>query len=377
MNPIKELYSISKKTHNSYLDGKKTMGYFCSYVPEEIIHAAGFVPYRMRSVESPGSEWGDVYFSSMNCSYVRHCMSKAIKGDFNFLSGVIFMNGCDHNRRLYDNWRQAEIKHDFIHFIAVPHTSHDVGTERYKSLLKKMMDDISAHFKISISDEKLTASIRLYNEKRTLLAKLNQMRKEPAPPISGAEFHAVMLALSAIPVEEAIAFLKKILEFAGNQPGKSNSSVRIMLVGNCLDEIPHLELIEQAGAVIVADKICLGSTYSQRLIDENIEPLDAIGTHYLNQITCPRMLDKLKDRISYINKTIVNYSVEAIIFDKLKFCTLFSSDATIFQKEAKKTGIPSLVVERELYGQSSGQLMTRLQAFFEQIRHAKTKREKA
>ena len=54
MEILEELEIIAKQNVNTAIEtarghGKKVMGYFCSYVPEEIIHAAGFIPYRMRA----------------------------------------------------------------------------------------------------------------------------------------------------------------------------------------------------------------------------------------------------------------------------------------------------------------------------------------
>jgi len=85
MSILQEIKEIAAKTTNPYLekkikDGQKVIGYFCSYVPEEIIHAAGMVPYRMRAVDSSGTSKGDIYFSSLNCTFVRHCLIRQCRG---------------------------------------------------------------------------------------------------------------------------------------------------------------------------------------------------------------------------------------------------------------------------------------------------------
>ena len=95
---LDETRELASSTHNHYLEeakrqGKKIIGYFCSYMPEEIIHAAGFVPYRMRAVESKGTTRADAYYSSINCTFVKLCFNKALNGDFAFLDGVVFLNG--------------------------------------------------------------------------------------------------------------------------------------------------------------------------------------------------------------------------------------------------------------------------------------------
>jgi benzoyl-CoA reductase/2-hydroxyglutaryl-CoA dehydratase subunit BcrC/BadD/HgdB len=62
--------------------GGKVIGYFCSSVPEEIITAAGFVPFRMRATGSTGTEESDAFYSSINCSFPRHCFNMALIGEF-------------------------------------------------------------------------------------------------------------------------------------------------------------------------------------------------------------------------------------------------------------------------------------------------------
>ncbi len=58
---------LGGRDHNEHLasaraEGKRVIGYFCSYVPEEIIHAAGMVPYRMRAV----ALWGPIAAMSIS-----------------------------------------------------------------------------------------------------------------------------------------------------------------------------------------------------------------------------------------------------------------------------------------------------------------------
>ena len=101
-------------------DGKKVVGFFCSYVPEEILHAADILPYRIRPTGCKETTSADVYLSRFNCSFVRSCLEFAIKGEYKFLDGVVFENSCDHVRRLYDVFRQTA-PYPFMHFISIPH----------------------------------------------------------------------------------------------------------------------------------------------------------------------------------------------------------------------------------------------------------------
>src|SRR5574337_1220741 len=102
--------------------GGKVVGYFCSMLPEELFMAAGLLPFRMRATGSTNNEAADAYFSNLNCTFPRHCLSVGLEGGFEFLDGVVCLNSCDHIRRLYDVWRR-HVPTGFIEFVTLPRQS--------------------------------------------------------------------------------------------------------------------------------------------------------------------------------------------------------------------------------------------------------------
>lgn len=211
-------------------EGSKIMGYFCSYIPEEVIHAAGFIPYRMRTAETEGTSKGDVYFSSLNCTFVRHCFDKALNDDFNFLDGIIFMNGCDHNRRMYDNWRHVDLKPDFKFMFIAPHMINGSAEARLAAEIKKMKAAIEEHYSLDITTDSLRHSISLYNERRELLQKIDRMRGLNKSPIRGSEFFAIINAVTALPVEVSIELLREAVSFLENRDVSDDPKVKVFLL---------------------------------------------------------------------------------------------------------------------------------------------------
>ena len=368
-----EIWTLAARDHNPYLAaaakaGRPVMGYFCSYIPEEIIHAAGFVPYRMRAVGSRGTTRGDVYYSALNCTFVRHCFDKALNGDFAFLDGIIFMNGCDHTRRMYDNWRHAGIDPQFRHMFVAPHKIGETARRRYANEMLKLMDAIQKDFGVAITPEKLGESISLYNRRRALLGQIQTLRQRRDVPIRGSEMLALMLAISAMPVEDAIGLLERVLAALSDRCVSRESDLRIYVAAGCIEELDHLEMIENAGAVIVADNICLGQKHAGEPVGPG-DPVQALSVRYLNQLSCPRMMNDQRGRLAHLHAVMRDYAIAAVVAEKLKFCDLWGGELFILRQEAKKIGFPILPLERELYGGGTGQLRTRLEAFFEQVRN--------
>ncbi|ACL05532.1 2-hydroxyglutaryl-CoA dehydratase D-component [Desulfatibacillum aliphaticivorans] len=376
MDIFDEIRSIARKTQNPYLKearsaGQKIMGYLCSYMPEEILHAAGFIPYRLRTVESLGTEKGDLYYSALNCSFVRHCFDKAVRGDFDFLDGVIFFNGCDHSRRMYDNWRdlyrERQAGPGFLHMLIAPHKISQTALNRYTDELAKLVRALEESFGVKITDQKLHNSICLYNEKRSLLAQIFAMRKGDQVPLTGAESIRLVLALNAVPVEKAVGLLEKMIDACQDRNVAKPGDLRLFMAGGCMEETDHMQLIEDQGGIVVADNLCLGARSVHTPIEEDLPPVPAIARRYLTHLSCPRMVNDFSSRSQYFEEAIRDFSVDAVITDKLMFCDLWGGEAFLLKSEAKRLGIPILTLEREMHGGAAGQVQTRVQAFFEKI----------
>ncbi len=376
MKILEEILEISQNDVNPYLEkakdeGKKIIGYFCSYVPEEVLHAAGLIPFRMRAVGSSGTSMGDTYFAATICSFVRHCFDKALNGNFSFLDGVIFMNGCDHNRRMYDNWRYAKIAPDFLYMLPVPHVITDLAIDKYTKELNKLTISLQDHYGVDITRNALLEAIRLYNRKRELLIEIYESRKQMDVPIKGSEFLSIMLAVTALPVEIAIDLLEKVVKELPGRKVSSDGDLRLFMAAACIEEIEHMKLIEECGSIVVADKICLGASHFHTLVKENSDPVHAIAERYLTHLSCPRMMDDFKRRMQYMHDEVNTYNVDAVIVEQLEFCTLMAGETFMYKNEAKKGNIPILTLDRELYGGGTGQIKTRVQAFFEQVKNMK------
>jgi len=373
---MERIAEIAKETDNHYLRearlaGNKVMGYFCSYVPVELIHAAGFVPYRMRAVGSTGTDLADGYFAPLNCSYARHCFNKALKGDFGFLRGVVFMNGCDHTRRMYDNWRYTNIGPGFLHLLFVPHVMGNNAADGFGESINALKAAIEKHFSITVSDDKIRDSISLYNRMRRLLFSLDEKRKQKNPLISGSDMLRVVMAVTAVPVETACSLLEEVNAFVDSRQSAPAGDVRVIMLAGCMEEPDHLKLYEDSGGVVVSDAFCMGTRLYARSVDEHKNPGEALAEGYLcSRVSCPRMMDDFPRRVAAVADMAREYSADAVVVEKLKFCDMWGWEIERLRREAKKGAIPPvLAIEREYLGGASGQVKTRIQAFFEQIRN--------
>lgn len=347
--------------------GGKIVGYFCSYVPDEIITAAGLIPFRMRATGSTGTELSDAYFSSISCSFPRHCFDLALRGEQDFVDGVIFLNSCDHIRRLYDNWKH-KVKTPFSHFLSLPRKTDNLQVDLYRDELMNLKESLEKHFNVEITDERLRAAIRLHNETRRLQRRLYELRKAKRPPITGTETLSVMVAGTAMPRERYNMLLKELLNDIGNQEGNGNCRARLMIVGGVLDNPAYVKVIEDQDGLVVTDSLCFGSRTMWKDIDEDADPLTGLARYHIaERPACPRMFGNSPQRVDFVRNMIKEFNVDGVVGERLLFCDQWGFEQFVLSRELKEEGIPYLLLEREYVLSGIGQMRTRVQAFLETI----------
>jgi benzoyl-CoA reductase/2-hydroxyglutaryl-CoA dehydratase subunit BcrC/BadD/HgdB len=351
--------------------GKKVVGYPCSYVPEEVLIAAGLVPHRLRVIAGRGTVKADTYYGPLNCSFVRRIFDQVLGGEYAFLSGVVLANGCDHARRMYDNWLDARahsgIGPDFIHPFISPHVTTGNAVSRYIGEVRKLISALEAQFSVKISVDSLFGAVNLVNKRRELLQKLEKKRRGPVPALRTSQWISLAQAAASLPVEDAVSFLEEALDRVEGVDAGVAGFVRVMLAGGCADELTHLELLEECSVHVVADSTCLGERFADCPVRSDGDPVEAIARRYMEHLPCPRMIDAFPARTAHVEDAIRERGVEGFVCAKLMFCDLWGGEGFMLKKLCQEKDIPFLQTEREVGGEGLGQLKTRVQAFVETV----------
>jgi len=347
--------------------GKKVVGFFCTYFPEEILYAADVLPYRVRPNGCLETSSSDAILSHVNCTFVRSCLQFALEGRYSFLDGVVLSNCCDHVRRLYDVWRERAGPPSFTYLLPVPHKMGDAQIAFFRDTLTKFKEDVESSFEVEITDNSLKNAIRTYNETRDLMHRLYQLRQRENPPISGAETLEVLLASTVMRKDDFNRQLRDLLAALDQREGISNYSARIMIAGGLYDDPEHVRIIEDLGGLVVTDTLCFGSRCFWQSVPISQDPLLDLASAYLTHPSCSRMTDGLHQRNEYMKNMIEKFNVDGVIFQRIRYCDLWGGEMYNVQQQLKKLGIPMLCLEREYALGGTGQLKTRVQAFLELI----------
>lgn len=348
--------------------GKKVFGWLCTYVPEEIIHAAGALPIRITGYSQEMElEDGNAYLYINNCSFSRSCLQMGLRGEYEFLDGIAAGSTCDGARRLFDIWCHY-INTPFRHIITVPRKFSERAHELYYGQLVQFKRHLEEFLGTEIRDEALRKSIAVYNESRRLLGRLYEIRKLDSPPISGAETMEVLNASFRMPKELFNEYLGQLLEELAESNNRHNSRARLMVVGSVMNNPEFIASIEEVGGLVVSDELCTSTRYWSDMVvlDSDKTPLEAISRRYLDNFPCARMYPS-DERFKRIIELTRDFRVEGVISEIIRYCVPYAHDLPLLKDRLAAVGIPTLALDVEYGTSGSGQIRTRVQAFLEML----------
>ncbi len=348
--------------------GKKVFGWLCTYVPEEVIHAAGVLPIRIVGDSTETDlEDGTAYFYVNNCSFSRSCLQLGLRNEYDFLNGVVGGSTCDGARRLFDLWR-SYVGTPFHHVLTVPRKYTEAAQDLYYSQVKQFKEHLEEFLGVQITDEALRHSIAVYNESRMLLKSLYELRKLNAPPITGAETMDVLNASFRMPKELFNEYLRELLDELSRSESAHKGIARLMVTGSVMTNPEFVKSIENLGGLVVADELCTSTRYwsDPVILDGDRTPLQAISQRYLSNFPCARMFPS-DERFDRILELVRDFRVDGVISQIIRFCTPYAHDLPLLTDRLRAQGIPILALDVEHGSSGSGQIQTRVQAFLEML----------
>lgn len=345
--------------------GKKIFGYFCSYTPEELLHAAGIHPVRLFGGTEDITQ-ADTLIQSFVCPFVRGVLDTALKGGFDYLDGIVHAYTCDATCGLFGIW-QRNIKTDFTYMFAPPYFLSEGSLRYHVRELGKLKEAIEKFTGARISDESVSRSIDVYNRRRSVLKRLYALRAANPTPISGSDVLEVVLAGSLMPPEEYSDMVEALIAEILRPVGCGQDAHRAYVSGSELHDPEILRVIEEAGATIVGDDLCTGARSFFDLVEPDGDPVEALARRYIARTPCPSRLP-VRRRLEFILEGMRECRAESLIFVIQKFCDPHLAEQPHLSERLRAAGIPNMVIETEhRVGPGREQIRTRVQGFLEML----------
>jgi len=357
-------------------EGKKIIGYICSFVPLEIITAAGFIPFRVRgNIHEPITK-GDTLLETIVCPYYRSCFDLSVKQKYDFLSGMVIPHSCDSMVRSYSAWSYS-LPYSYFHFINTPSVCGESSSEFFQAELNTFRKSLERLVGKAITNDDLAKAIRVHNENRDKARTLYEFRKADPPLISGTELTMVLTVGSSLPIGESNTLLDQVLaEIGRRERSHLKKGPRIFIDGACIDNIELIKLVEELGGNVVADTICNGTRDYFPRTDEGGDPINALAHRYLDKINCPKTYRENKagtlegdmaSRFGDIGTYAKEFKANGAILYVYKYCDPFGFEVPARKAFYQSIHVPLLHLEDVYSAGTMGQLKTRIQAFLEMI----------
>jgi benzoyl-CoA reductase subunit C len=346
--------------------GGKILGYFCTYIPEEIVYAAGILPVRILGSHEP-QDVTDPHIYPMFCPFCRDCLAQGILGRYDYLDGIAIGHSCMHIRQTFASW-EMHVPVSYSYFIAMPAKTQSPSAKPFLrgefAAFKTSLEEWTGK---TVSEEDLDRGIDLLNTNRNRMRRIYESRKAEEPLISGADAMEMVLSSHFADKTEHNQWLSETLQELPKRDNRGDPGIRLMLIGSEDDDTEMIRLAEELGSTVVIDEHCTGSRYFWNEVVKGEDHLEAIAARYLDRPPCPQKDWPARLRIPHIMQLAQDYQVQGALVIQQKFCDPHEFDNPIIMRELKeKLGIPSLFLEFDITI-PAGQFRTRIEAFLEML----------
>ena len=356
-------------------EGKKVFGTFCVYVPDELIFAANAIATGLCGGSQFWVPGGEKVLPTNTCPLIKASVGARLDRTcpfFRIADMYIGETTCDGKKKAWEILGEDVP----VHVMDLPQMKREKDIKAWAEEIKELKKVIEEFTGNKVTEESLSESLKLINNKRKALSRLYECRKADKVPISGRD--ALVISQIAF-YDDPARFTQMTNKLCDEleQRIKDGISVvkegtkRILLTGTPL-AVPNWKLhniIETSGAVVVCEEMCTGTRYFENLVDETKttvdEQIDALANRYMG-INCACFTPNT-GRIDDIIRLAKEYKVDGVIDVNLKFCSLYDVEGYTVERALKEAGIPVMGIETDYTDNDAEQLRTRIGAFIEMI----------
>lgn len=362
-------------------EGKKVVGTLCIHVPDELIYAAGAVPVRLCSGAYASDQVGAEFMPAKSCPLIKSTLGKIYLDMVPDAVMIVNPTTCDQKRKF------GEISGEFndrFYMLEVPPTKDsEEAREYWQRVVKRFAKTLEKATGTKITRKGMKAAISKVRTAQAQYRRFHNLRKHPQPLIWGKDALIVANTYFFDDIDkwtQAMDRLNTELEGrkdSGKSVGSPNAP-RVIMSGSP-SIFPNMKmplLVEQLGAVIVADETCSSNRllYDMVAADEGYlyDMVPAVADRYLKPCTCPNFTPNT-DRERKLIEMAKTFAADGVIYQAFSGCQLYEMESRRIGKVLEANGIPMLYIETDYSPDDTGQLSTRIEAFLESIKVRKRK----
>lgn len=347
-------------------NGGKVAGHFQVYFPEEIIHAAGMLPVKMRGAPVEPTH-ADSHFGSYLCSILKTTLQIALTGQIEldlFISHPI----CDAARNLAAIWgRNFDYPCQILYLPQNPNSSHSATylCDEYNRM-KRVVEKVAGG---KISDDALRHSLSIFNENRGLMRDLYEMKRTTPWLVTADEAYCLVAVGGMIPREEHNELLRTIIPQLKERHTKQQDRIRVVFEGAFCEQ-PPLDMIRMLGRTcyVVDDDFHIGLRWILEDVPMQGDPLANLAEAYLERSSySPVQHDLRKLKEEMLLRRVEQAGADAVIIAAAKMCEPGLEEQVAYTHALDEKNIPYFVNEFEENMTSFESLEMQVETFLENL----------
>lgn len=357
---------------NAKKAGRGIVGIYCEYTPREIILAAGAVPVCLCGATNSTIPAAESVLPANLCPLIKSSFGHIITDSCSFFREadlIVAETTCDGKKKMYELIAEKKPLH-------VLELTQKVGEkeafDHWLSEVGKLKARLEQAFEAGISDENLKQAIRAMNRERTLLKTAFEFGKDDPPVATGRELSELRYRVAGYE-EGHLAMLEAFISCMHKRRSEGTSaapegSPRVLLTGcpTAQGSTKVIEVIEESGAIVVAQETCSGLKPLDIMVDEEGDPLEAIARKYF-QLPCSCMTPN-KGRMELIGRLCREYRVNAVVDLVWQACHTYNVESFLIERFVRQDlGLPYMKVETDYSDSDRERLRVRVQTLVEML----------
>jgi benzoyl-CoA reductase/2-hydroxyglutaryl-CoA dehydratase subunit BcrC/BadD/HgdB len=346
--------------------GKKVVGSTIADVPEEIIHAFGFLPVALIGTQKPLKK-APAKLPDNACSLARSNLELVMSYEGDLFDGFVLPQVCDTTQHLSDIWRINFPDKYVESFLAPRQADRPSALYWVKEEIERLLSSLSNWTGKTIKDEELQESIRVHNENKALLKGIYEIKCKNPAAITNKELFALIKLSMQVDKAEMNKSLKKIKDSL-DPNAKAEGYTDVIMVGITCDPPEIFDLFDEIKINIAGDTLVTGTRYLQGMVPDNGGPVDALTARHFRRGFYSPIHDDVFKNFEEVKALYKATNAKAIVYVHIEFCESEEYDLPDLKKMIRNEGIPMHVVDTEYQTTSLSHVRTRLQAFFESLK---------
>ena len=357
-NPRKAMDDYKKET------GKGAVGIMPVYCPEEIVHAAGYLPIGMWGAQKKQISKARTYLPPFACSIMQCVMELQLEGVYDDLEAVIFSVPCDTLKCMSQKWNRPVPAIVFTHpqNRKIAKDAANVFAREEFNIVKEKLEDI---LDVHISNKAIKNSIAVYNENRAACREFSDVAAEYAAVVTPSDRHAVIKARWFMEKSRHTALVKELIAALKAEPAPEFKGKKIIVTGIQVEPYDVLDIFQENGFAIVADDLAQDTRNFRQDVPDDDDALMALARAWNEFDGCSLATDANKPKGQMIIDAVKKYGADAVVVCMMKFCDPEEFDYPILLQEFEAAGVKNLYIEVDQESTAFEQVKTRIQTFAE------------